>query len=128
MKTKERFIMMLMLKYNVVKGKLVRRCGDVKAPEFKYRAATSGSHNIYDNGYYTNDFLQIGGAEIREPVAFFFSSDIELHETLCRYVYKKKGMKKPETQEDKDEIERLVVKKLLKLGKLRMKHETRTTV
>lgn len=119
MKTKERFIMMLMLKYNVVKGKLVRRGGDVKAPEFRYRAASSGSHEIYDNGYYTNDFLQISGAEIREPIAFFFGSDTELHEKLCRYVYKKKGMKKPVTQEDKEEIERLVVKKLLKLGKIK---------
>ena len=119
MKTKERFIMMLMLKFDVVKGKLVRRCGDVKAPEFKYRASSSGSHIIYDNCYYTNDFLQIIGAEIREPIAFFFGSDTKLHETLCCYVYKKKGMKKPETQEDKDEIERLVVKKLLKLGKIK---------
>lgn len=79
MKTKERFIMMLMLKYDVVKGKLVRRCGDAKASEFKYRAAASGSHTIYDNCYYTNDFLQISGAEIREPIAFFFGSDTELH-------------------------------------------------
>lgn len=118
MKIKERFIMMLMLKYDVVKGKLVRRCGDVKAHDFENRVSDiSGSHMIF--GYYTDDFLQISGAQIREPIAFFFGSDTELHETLCRYVYKKKGMKKPETQEDKDEIERLVVKKLLKLGKIK---------
>lgn len=83
------------------------------------QAASSGSHNIYENCYYTNDFLQISGAEKREPIAFFSDSDTKLHETLCRYVYKKKGMKKPETQEIKDEIERLVVKKLLKLGKIK---------
>ena len=119
MKIKERFIMMIMLKYNVVKGKLVRRCGDVKAPEFKYRASSSGSHSIYDNCYYTDDFLQIRGAEKREPIAFFSERDTKLHKKLCRYVYEKKGMAEPMTQEIKDETERLVVKKLLKLGKIK---------
>lgn len=119
MKTKERFIMMIMLKYDVVKGKLVCRDGEVKAPEFKWRVSAIGSHTIFNYEYYANDFLQISGAEILEPVAFFFGSDTKLHEKLCRYVYKKKGMKKPVTQEDKDEIERLVVKKLLKLGKIK---------
>lgn len=118
MKTKERFIMMLMLKYDAVEGKLLCRDGKVNEPQFEWRVSEIGSHSIF-TGYYTNDFLQISGAQIREPIAFFLGSDTRLHETLCRYVYKKKGMTKPETQEDKDEIERLVVKKLLKLGKIK---------
>lgn len=119
MKTKERFIMMLMLKFDVVKGKLISRDGEVKSPEFKWRVSSIGSHTIFEYEYYTNDFLYISGADKREPIAFFLNKDTKLHEKLCRYVYKKKGMGEPATQEIKDEIERLVVKKLLKLGKIK---------
>ena len=119
MKTKERFIMMLMLKFDVVEGKLVSRDGEVKEPEFKWRVSAIGSHTIFNYGYYANDFLQISGAEKREPIAFYLDRDTKLHKKLCRYVYEKKGMGEPVTQEDKDEIERLVVKKLLKLGKIK---------
>ena len=91
----------------------------MKSPEFKWRVSSNGSHTIFEYEYYTNDFLYISGADKREPIAFFSERDTKLHKKLCRYVYKKKDMKKPETQEDKDEIERLVVKKLLKLGKIK---------
>ena len=119
MKTKERFIMMLMLKHNVVEGKLISRDGDVKSHEFKWRVSSIGSHTIFEYEYYTDDFLQIRGAEKREPIAFFSERDTKLHKKLCRYVHEKKGMCEPMTQEIKDEIERLVVKKLLKLGKIK---------